>query len=930
MNYSNYFILTKDKLNDRGAASTKGSDLDFGPRIGPPAASDRGAASARGSDVVDAAPFGGERGEIDDNQSNELMYFENKNIYILPSKDWVYYKKNGLFEKPLINWCKQFCNKNKNLLDIGAQTGTYTISLAGEFNHVYSFEPHKNTYYALCGGIVLSKLKNVTCFQFGLGSLDQCGKYPRSGSTEHLFDVVDAGFSEVEVTGVVYTEEIKIKTLDQFKIDNISFIKIDVENNEYNILLGAKKTLKDSSYPMIILEVKQGTFCEKTIPLLKKYGYCIYNINGYTNRLIAIYNTSEACNQLDKFYDCKMVEGSCVYDVDDSDLYTYDADTLTAERPPLSEGSAVIDYFKVSNSYYDSGNFKKSIKFYNKFIETEKGFDKITKDKIFLSKLRKGICYKKIGELEKAIYFLLDAYDYYPERLESIYEIVYYYRFISKHRLAYNFYKIAKKIFNASRSEYILKFYIEYTIIAAYIGKYNINDKIVYIMNNSTDNTQLLSNMKFYKNILIQDKIINLDQTIEFYILKTTDAGVVNEKIKFYSSSSCMIKNIKKEGYILNIRYVNYYIGEKGNYIVSDGCDNNLISINKYIEMDANFNVLDNKFFDVDYTNRRFIGIEDLRLYRNKQNTIDFIGTSYHKNDKIGIVQGIYDIHNQKLVCNEIESPFKNIQCEKNWIYVDIEGEDTYSEGDLLRGGTISDREAAADSLRVNPHIIYKWYPLQIYSYERGDRGAPAADVVDAGFSEVESGDNSINLIKTINTPKIFSECRGSTCGVRVKTKLSKSPPIGSEWVHSVKQARRKAVHPDSTFGSDQRPPSPLLAAACPQRSCGLLCSPRSGTVSDGEWVFVEQNFTTEIWFVLHIVSCETPRHYYHIIAVFDVNMNILRYSAPFKFEGSSIEYCLSIIVEEERVLINYSTMDRTTRIGIYDRKYIESLLKYI
>ncbi len=77
-------------------------------------------------------------------------------------------------------------------------------------------------------------------------------------------------------------------------------------------------------------------------------------------------------------------------------------------------------------------------------------------------------------------------------------------------------------------------------------------------------------------------------------------------------------------------------------------------------------------------------------------------------------------------------------------------------------------------------------------------------------------------------------------------------------------------------------------------------------------------------------VSCETPRHYYHIIAVFDVNMNILRYSAPFKFEGSSIEYCLSIIVEEERVLINYSTMDRTTRIGIYDRKYIESLLKYI
>jgi hypothetical protein len=87
---------------------------------------------------------------------------------------------------------------------------------------------------------------------------------------------------------------------------------------------------------------------------------------------------------------------------------------------------------------------------------------------------------------------------------------------------------------------------------------------------------------------------------------------------------------------------------------------------------------------------------------------------------------------------------------------------------------------------------------------------------------------------------------------------------------------------------------------------------------------------TTEIWFVNHIVSYESPRHYYHIISVFDSNMNLLRYSAPFKFEGEPIEYCLSIIVEDDRILINYSTWDRTTRIGIYDKKYIDSLLKYL
>ena len=57
--------------------------------------------------------------------------------------------------------------------------------------------------------------------------------------------------------------------------------------------------------------------------------------------------------------------------------------------------------------------------------------------------------------------------------------------------------------------------------------------------------------------------------------------------------------------------------------------------------------------------------------------------------------------------------------------------------------------------------------------------------------------------------------------------------------------------------------------------------------------------------------------------------MNLLRYSAPFKFEGEPIEYCLSIVVEDDRVLMNYSTWDRTTRIGVYDLDYIESILCY-
>jgi hypothetical protein len=85
----------------------------------------------------------------------------------------------------------------------------------------------------------------------------------------------------------------------------------------------------------------------------------------------------------------------------------------------------------------------------------------------------------------------------------------------------------------------------------------------------------------------------------------------------------------------------------------------------------------------------------------------------------------------------------------------------------------------------------------------------------------------------------------------------------------------------------------------------------------------------TEIWFVVHLVSYESPRHYYHIIVVFDDNLKLLRYSAPIKFSESNIEYCLGIVVEHTRVIITYSTMDRTSNIGIYDKTYIDNLLLY-
>ena len=66
--------------------------------------------------------------DIINNNENQIVYLNNLKTYILPQVNIDYYIKYGLFESNLIDWIKQFCSKEKIFLDIGAHSGTYSIS----------------------------------------------------------------------------------------------------------------------------------------------------------------------------------------------------------------------------------------------------------------------------------------------------------------------------------------------------------------------------------------------------------------------------------------------------------------------------------------------------------------------------------------------------------------------------------------------------------------------------------------------------------------------------------------------------------------------------------------------------------------------------------------------------------------------------------
>lgn len=228
--------------------------------------------------------------EISNNDNDQLFFINKSRSYILPYNNLNYYNSYGLFENGIITWCRQFCSNQGVFLDIGAHTGTYSISLANSCKKVYAFEPQLMTYYALCGSVALSNLYNIKCVPLALGSSDQVGKISLNIRSN---DGGGSSVCQLNPSEIIGKEEIDIQTLDAFWMnidESISFIKLDVEYNELNVLKGGINTLIKNNYPTILFEANHDdikkndliAFLEQTL------SYTVVVVNGTSNMFLAV------------------------------------------------------------------------------------------------------------------------------------------------------------------------------------------------------------------------------------------------------------------------------------------------------------------------------------------------------------------------------------------------------------------------------------------------------------------------------------------------------------------------------------------------------------------------------------------------------------------------------------------------------------------
>ena len=88
-----------------------------------------------------------------------------------------------------------------------------------------------------------------------------------------------------------------MKTLDSFELNNIGFIKMDVEGFEKEVLMGAIQTLKRSNYPNILFECwgewkeREGVpaikIKKELFEYLESFGYKIIQVGGAQDMFLA-------------------------------------------------------------------------------------------------------------------------------------------------------------------------------------------------------------------------------------------------------------------------------------------------------------------------------------------------------------------------------------------------------------------------------------------------------------------------------------------------------------------------------------------------------------------------------------------------------------------------------------------------------------------
>jgi FkbM family methyltransferase len=170
---------------------------------------------------------------------------------------------------------KDYIKRGDTVIDVGGNIGFFVLILnemLGDEGNIFSFEPSKRLKERLEKTIKINNIKNVTIVNLALGESER--------KTTLHYNPKQTGLSSIitDFKNGLVSEEIQITSLDKFSENiqsRISFIKIDTEGYEPQVLKGARKIISRDK-PTIYIELG-GDYQDSSAEALKILKELNYN-----------------------------------------------------------------------------------------------------------------------------------------------------------------------------------------------------------------------------------------------------------------------------------------------------------------------------------------------------------------------------------------------------------------------------------------------------------------------------------------------------------------------------------------------------------------------------------------------------------------------------------------------------------------------------
>lgn len=188
----------------------------------------------------------------------------------------------GTFEKAELGFVSRYVRQGDTVFDIGANVGIFSVVLgtaAGKSGHVVAIEPMVENVSRLKKNLEKNDLENVNVMPLALGAAEgRLLLHLAKDAAYHSLGVVEKAF---RADGEVVVE---VRRLDDvwtaMGCPVVSFVKMDVEGAESDILCGAE-TFLNACRPVLLIEANTKAHLDGLRVQLGAFGYAHSHPDGF-------------------------------------------------------------------------------------------------------------------------------------------------------------------------------------------------------------------------------------------------------------------------------------------------------------------------------------------------------------------------------------------------------------------------------------------------------------------------------------------------------------------------------------------------------------------------------------------------------------------------------------------------------------------------